>query len=103
MTIETSPVTPELAPAEGPASAPAGGDPWVSKSVDLGTPVHYADFGGSGPVMVLVHGIASSHLNWMGIGPELARRARVYAVDLPDSNLPPFTAVSRFYQLIGQG
>lgn len=62
---------------------------WESKTVDIGTPVHYADFGGSGPVMVLVHGIASSHLNWMGVGPELARRNRVYAVDLPGYGLSP--------------
>ena len=65
------------------SAAPAPVSPWESKTVDLGTPVHYADFGGSGPVMVLVHGIASSHLNWMGIGPKLARTHRVYAVDLP--------------------
>ncbi|MDQ6747681.1 MAG: alpha/beta hydrolase [Candidatus Dormibacteraeota bacterium] len=64
-------------------------NPWVSKTIDLGTPVHYADFGGSGPVMVLVHGIASSHLNWMGVGTELAKRARVYAVDLPGYGLSP--------------
>ncbi|MFN2465199.1 MAG: alpha/beta fold hydrolase [Candidatus Dormibacteria bacterium] len=63
--------------------------PWQSKTVDLGTPVHYADFGGTGPVMVLVHGIASSHLNWMGVGPELAERAHVYAVDLPGYGLSP--------------
>mgnify|MGYP003622951893 CR=1 FL=1 len=62
---------------------------WESMTVDLGTPVHYADFGGSGPVMVLVHGIASSHLNWMGIGPELAGTHRVFAVDLPGYGLSP--------------
>jgi len=62
---------------------------WESKTVDLGTPVHYADFGGSGPVMVLVHGIASSHLNWMGIGEEFAKHFRVYAVDLPGYGLSP--------------
>jgi len=62
---------------------------WESKTVDLGTPVHYADFGGQGQVMVLVHGIASSHLNWMGIGQEFARDHRVYAVDLPGYGLSP--------------
>ncbi len=49
---------------------------------DVGGPVHYADFGGSGPVMVLVHGLGGSHLNWMAVGPELARRHRVLAPDL---------------------
>ncbi|MFN2464340.1 MAG: alpha/beta fold hydrolase, partial [Candidatus Dormibacteria bacterium] len=61
--------------------------PWKSRTVDLGFPVHYADFGGSGQVMVLVHGIASSHLNWMGIGEQLARGYRVLAVDLPGYGL----------------
>jgi pimeloyl-ACP methyl ester carboxylesterase len=58
-----------------------------SGTVDLGTPVHYADFGDSGPVMVLVHGIASSHLNWTTIAPQLAERARVFAIDLPGYGL----------------
>ena len=69
-----------------PGAAPSA---WESKTVDLGTQVHYADFGGSGEVMVLVHGIASSHLNWMGFGEELARQFRVFAVDLPGYGLSP--------------
>ena len=84
MTLDTAGVA--AAPDTG---SPAAGTatPWDSQTVDLGTPVHYADFGGSGRVMVLVHGIASSHLNWMGIGPELARDHRVFAVDLPGYGL----------------
>ncbi|HEX8820031.1 MAG TPA: alpha/beta hydrolase [Archangium sp.] len=54
----------------------------VSRTLDLGGPVHYMDFGGSGPTMVLVHGLGGSHLNWMMVGERLARRARVMAVDL---------------------
>lgn len=74
--------------ATGTPPATLVADPrWDSLTVDLGTPVHYADFGGSGPVMVLVHGIASSHLNWMGIGPRLAENHRVFAVDLPGYGL----------------
>ena len=75
--------------AMAPVEDPGPSSPWESKTIDLGSPVHYADFGGSGPVMVLVHGIASSHLNWMGIGSDLARRAHVYAVDLPSYGLSP--------------
>ncbi|HEY8740065.1 MAG TPA: alpha/beta fold hydrolase, partial [Candidatus Dormibacteraeota bacterium] len=74
---------------EAPVEGPANSSPWESKTIDLGSRMHYADFGGSGPVMVLVHGIASSHLNWMGIGTELAQRARVYAVDLPGYGFSP--------------
>lgn len=50
--------------------------------VDLDGPVHYADFGGSGPAMVLVHGLGGSSLNWLAVGPRLARRGRVLAPDL---------------------
>src|SRR5262245_16356527 len=53
-----------------------------SRSVDLDGPVHFADFGGSGPTMVLVHGLGGSHVNWAAVGPALATRARVLAPDL---------------------
>ena len=51
--------------------------------IDLGMPVHYIDFGGSGAPMVLVHGLGGSAINWLGVGPSLARRYRVVALDLP--------------------
>ena len=50
--------------------------------VDLGGPVHYADLGGSGPPMVLVHGLGGSLANWMAVGEGLAARFRVLALDL---------------------
>jgi pimeloyl-ACP methyl ester carboxylesterase len=53
-----------------------------SRVVDLGAPIHYADFGGSGPGMVLVHGLGGSHANWLAVGDRLAERARVVAPDL---------------------
>ncbi len=46
-------------------------------------PVNVADFGGSGPLMVLLHGLGGSHVNWIRIGPLLAERSRVLAPDLP--------------------
>jgi pimeloyl-ACP methyl ester carboxylesterase len=56
----------------------------ISKTIDLaGETLHYADFGGQGPVIVLVHGLGASHLNWLRVGPALALRARVVALDLP--------------------
>ncbi len=45
-------------------------------------PLHYADFGGSGAPVVLVHGLGGSHVNWIGVGERLARHARVVALDL---------------------
>ena len=53
-----------------------------SLHVELDGPVHYADFGGSGRPLVLVHGLGGSHLNWLAVGPRLAERHRVLAVDL---------------------
>jgi pimeloyl-ACP methyl ester carboxylesterase len=51
---------------------------------DLGGPVHYVDHGGpaDGPLLVLVHGLGGSLLNWAAVGPELARTCRVLALDL---------------------
>ena len=63
-------------------------DTWgaTSRWADLGGPVHYADFGGPEgadvPRIVLVHGLGGSHLDWMLVGPLLARHARVLAPDL---------------------
>jgi len=54
----------------------------LSKHADLEGPVHYLDFGGGGPPLVCVHGLSGSALNWMAVGPTLARRHRVLALDL---------------------
>jgi pimeloyl-ACP methyl ester carboxylesterase len=54
----------------------------VSRYADLDGPVHYVDFGGDGPTLVLVHGLGGSHVNWLAAGPRLAGRARVLALDL---------------------
>jgi pimeloyl-ACP methyl ester carboxylesterase len=53
-----------------------------SVTVDLDGPYHYADYGGDGPPMVLLHGIGGSHINWMLVAPKLAERFHVYALDL---------------------
>jgi pimeloyl-ACP methyl ester carboxylesterase len=54
----------------------------VSRSVDLDGRVHYYDFGGSGPPLVLVHGLGGAALNWMAAGHGLAQGHRVLALDL---------------------
>src|SRR2546428_8653300 len=51
-------------------------------AVDTDGPVHYYDFGGSGPPLVCVHGLGGSALNWMAVGHQLARDYRVLAPDL---------------------
>lgn len=56
--------------------------------LDTGT-IHWKDYGGSGPLIVMVHGLGGSLANWDAIGPRLARRARVVALDLPGFGLSP--------------
>lgn len=61
----------------------AGLDIPGGRYVDLGGPVHYAEWDGPpGRTFVLVHGLGGSHLQWVRVAPELARHGRVLAVDL---------------------
>jgi pimeloyl-ACP methyl ester carboxylesterase len=57
--------------------------------VDLGGPVHYADYGGQGTPIVMIHGLSGSRLNWMAVGPRLAERHRVFAVEFIGHGLTP--------------
>jgi len=50
---------------------------------DLDGPLAYADFGGDGPPIVLVHGLGGNHANWMAAAPALTSVGRVLAPDLP--------------------
>lgn len=52
------------------------------KVADLDGPVHYLDFGGAGSPVVMVHGLAGSAINWLSVGPEIARAHRALAIDL---------------------
>lgn len=52
-------------------------------TLEVDGPVNVADFGGSGPLTVLLHGLGGSHVNWIRLGPLLAERARVLAPDFP--------------------
>ncbi|HLW18143.1 MAG TPA: alpha/beta hydrolase [Actinomycetota bacterium] len=60
-----------------------------SRFVDVDGPVYVSDFGGSGPSIVLLHGLGGSHVNWLASGPLLARSARVVAIDLVAFGLTP--------------
>ena len=55
-----------------------------SRWADLEGPVHYLDFGGpsDGPLVVCVHGLGGSALNWAAVAPTLAQTCRVVAIDL---------------------
>jgi len=75
--------------------------------------LHLADFGGAGPTALLVHGLGGSHANFSSLGPLLAARMRVLALDLPGFGLshpgascsvPAFVdAVGRVIDAIGAG
>lgn len=58
--------------------------PPESRWVDLDGPVHYVDYGGpeDGPLLLLVHGLGGSVLNWAATAPRLAETCRVVAIDL---------------------
>jgi len=62
-----------------------------SRTIDLAGPVHYVDMGGpvGGPLLVGVHGLGGSHLNWAAVGPALTRHSRVLALDLVGHGLTP--------------
>ncbi|MCW2667644.1 MAG: hypothetical protein JWN57_2606 [Frankiales bacterium] len=61
------------------------------RTADLDGPVHWVDHGGpeSGQVIVAVHGLGGSHANWHDLGPLLATRHRVVAVDLAGHGRTP--------------
>jgi pimeloyl-ACP methyl ester carboxylesterase len=65
-----------------------------SRTVDLDGPVHFAEFGDTGPAVVLVHGLGGCHLNWMTVGPALAAGARVVAPDLAGFGRTPLAGRS---------
>jgi pimeloyl-ACP methyl ester carboxylesterase len=61
----------------------------LRRFADVDGPVHYADFGGEGRPIVLVHGLGGSHLNWLLVAPRLAAHGRVLALDLAGHGRTP--------------
>ena len=51
--------------------------------------LYHSEFGGSGELIVLVHGLGGSTANWLAVKAGLARHGRVVAVDLPGFGLSP--------------
>lgn len=51
--------------------------------------IHWKDYGGSGDLIVLVHGLGGSIANWDAIGPALAEIGHTVALDLPGFGLSP--------------
>jgi pimeloyl-ACP methyl ester carboxylesterase len=59
-------------------------EPPPSQWVDLDGPVHYVDHGGpaDGPLLVCVHGLGGSLVNWAALAPRLTGAVRLVALDL---------------------
>jgi pimeloyl-ACP methyl ester carboxylesterase len=76
----------DAAANQGPPAAerPARHTASTSRWVDLGLPVHYVDHGGpaQGPLLVMVHGLGGSAVNWAALAPLLTGTCRVLALDL---------------------
>lgn len=55
-----------------------------SRWADLGGDVHWVDLGGppDGPLLVGVHGLGGSHVNWLALAPLLTPTCRMVAIDL---------------------
>lgn len=58
-------------------------------TIDVDGPVSVLDHGGSGPLIVCVHGLEGSAYNWNLIAPELAKTHRVVAMDLSGFGYTP--------------
>jgi pimeloyl-ACP methyl ester carboxylesterase len=60
-----------------------------SRWADLDGPVRYVDFGGpdGAPLVVCVHGLGGSLVNWMAVAPLLTGACRVIALDLAGHGL----------------
>lgn len=51
--------------------------------------VNWRDYGGSGSLIVLVHGLGGSLTNWDAVGPSFSAWGRTIALDLPGFGLSP--------------
>ncbi len=54
----------------------------IAKTIDIEGPVRIVDYGGDGPLILLLHGLAGSAENWDAVGDDLAESGRVVAIDL---------------------
>ena len=52
-------------------------------------PMHEVDYGGTGPSLILIHGLGGSTTNWNAVAPALTALGRVRAVDLPGFGVTP--------------
>lgn len=63
--------------------------------------VAYRDFGGAGPVVMLLHGVGGNLAHWGYVAPLLAGRYRLIAIDLPSHGASTAPAVYSFAHDLG--
>jgi len=61
----------------------------LAKTIDIEGPVRIVDYGGEGPLILLLHGLGGSAENWDACGTDLTGSGRVVAVDLLGSGETP--------------
>lgn len=54
----------------------------IDMLLDIGGPVRITDYGGNGPLILLIHGLGGSTENWDVVGPKLAVSGNAVALDL---------------------
>ena len=52
-------------------------------------PIHWRDYGGEGPPLVLVHGLGGSIANWDSLAPRISAAGATTAIDLPGFGYSP--------------
>ncbi len=67
-------------------------------TIDIDGPVHVVDHGGSGPAMVLVHGLGGSLLDWRDVAEPLTRGHHVWSLDLVGFGRTPLAGRSATLQ-----
>ena len=58
-------------------------------TIDVKGPLHGIEFGGEGPLVLLVHGLSGSAVNWVEVADGLAVYGRVVAPELPGFGRTP--------------
>ena len=58
-------------------------------TIDLKGPLHGIDYGGEGRLVLLIHGLSGSAVNWVEVGERLTTYGRVIAPELPGFGRTP--------------
>jgi pimeloyl-ACP methyl ester carboxylesterase len=78
----------------------------MKSEMEIGGPVYVDRFGRSGPAMVLLHGLGSSHVHWLAVTRSLAVGHQLFVPDLPGFGRSPLkgrrAGVEAYARLVDQ-